>query len=192
MNNKPHQHEIHPKQDAINIIVLYIVGFAFAFWVMSLTACSEQKKNDRAISRVLGSYENMQKVEPEIRKRFPCANDTTFNSDTTIHIDSTYNLIWSKDTINNHDTITITVTKVVTKTIHDTAIVLDKAALKDATDSITSLRLQVANLKGQLLQEQQNVTTVNSTAKFWQKAAWITWILLVIGVCLGIYFKRKI
>jgi len=168
---------LNPKPPKIIVILLLLIFIVIVFF-----SCSPQRKIIKAEQLVITNSQSFDKIGKKWQLLNPCANDTTFEikGDTTILRDTLYKP--RTDTLKG-DTILIKQIKIVTKTIVQS--IVDRQKQKLDQDSINNLNVESANLKGQLLSKNKEVSDANKRTN-----KWITWftITILIIICFNGYF----
>lgn len=175
-------------------VVIMALMIVAAMWLSGCNPAARlARKQAQAVSTVLANNDLVNSVGVEWSKNHPCANDTTilnFGRDTVTSFlhDTLLDGYTYRDTV--YKTVNINTLKTVR--IHDTLnrYIVDSRAVNSLTDSINHYRELNAASGGQILQQQQVINQANASTNHWKWSAWITWILLFVGTCLGVYFKK--
>lgn len=157
----------------------------YIFWLLLLTACSHERKVQRAVD-VLSQ-------EPSAAAQF-CANkfpskETIIYKDSLIFLDTLYQLSPAEiDTVFREDTIVITKTspsKVITKTIVKTIEVV-----KQPTEKIEEQRQLYLNCEKRYQALYLKSEEAEKQAKQWKERFW--WLLLFAAALLGFTIRKPI
>lgn len=186
-------------KSCLKLIGLFVlVMLAMIFIAAALSSCNPAarlaRKQAQAVSTVFANNDLVNTVGVEWSKNHPCANDTTI-----FNISSDTNVVYHNDTmvltVKVHDTVftTKTIYEQTVKTIRDTTknYIVDTRAVNSLTDSLNNYRQLEAASDGQILQISNVSSVYQSSANHWKWEAYITWILLVIGVIIGVVIKLK-
>jgi len=163
---------LNPRPPKIIFILLLLL-----FIIITFFSCSPQRKIIKAEQLVITNPQAFDKIGKKWQLLNPCANDTTFTikGDTLTLRDTLYKP--KTDTLKG-DTILIKQIKIVTKTIVQS--IVDRQKQKLNQDSINNLNVESANLKGQLLSKNKEVSDANKRTN-----KWITWFIIAILIIIG-------